>query len=200
MRPDSPLKTGKDMVDRLKADPASLSVALAAARGNAFHLATAMIAKSAGVDIRKLKIVVFNSSADGLTAALGGHVDILAGTAGSTRALLEAGKIRVLGVAAKERLAGAFATVPTWREQGVNAVMDLSRGVLGARGLTPAQIQYWDAVFERMTRTEEWRKDLEKNLWVDAYLNSEATRRAWKEQYDVLKALLIELGMVKGSS
>jgi putative tricarboxylic transport membrane protein len=106
----------------------------------------------------------------------------------------------VLGVAAKERLAGAFATVPTWREQGVNAVIDLSRGVLGARGLTPAQIQYWDAVFERMTRTEEWRKDLEKNLWVDAYLNSEATRRAWKEQYDVLKALLIELGMVKGSS
>jgi putative tricarboxylic transport membrane protein len=197
VRPDSPLKTGRDMVERLKADPASLSVALAAARGNAFHLATAMIAKSAGVDIRKLKIVVFNSSADGLTAALGGHVDVLAGTAGSTHALLEAGKIRVLGVAAKARLGGAFAAVPTWTEQGVNAVMDLSRGVLGARGLTPAQVQYWDGVFERMTRTEEWRKDLEKNLWVNAYLNSEATRRAWKDQHDVLKALLIELGMVK---
>jgi putative tricarboxylic transport membrane protein len=197
VRPDSPLKTGKDMVDRLKADPNSLSIALAAARGNAFHLATAMIAKSANVDIRKLKIVVFNSSADGLTAALGGHVDVLAGTAGSTHALLQAGKIRVLGVAAKERLVGAFATVPTWKEQGINVVFDLWRGVLGAKGLTPAQVQYWDGVFERMTQSEDWHRDLEKNLWVNAYLNSEATRPAWKNEYDTLKALLVELGMVK---
>src|SRR3990172_4813763 len=39
VRAESPIKTGRDLADRLRADPASVSISLAAARGNAYHIA-----------------------------------------------------------------------------------------------------------------------------------------------------------------
>lgn len=76
-------------------------------------------------------------------------------------------------------------------------VVDLWRGLLGAKGLAPAQIKYWDRVFEKLTQSEEWRKDIERNNWVNAYKNSEETGKELKQQYDLLKGILIELGMAK---
>jgi putative tricarboxylic transport membrane protein len=197
VRAESPLKTGADFLARLKTDPASLSIAFASARGNAFHMAAALVARNAGVDPRKLKIVIYNSSGEAVTAALGGHVDVVWATAGNVRALLEANKIRVLGAAASKRMPGAMAGVPTWKEQGNDVVVDLWRGVLGPRKLTRAEVEYWDGVFRRMTQTKAWHEALDKNMWVDAYLNSAATSRELTKEYELMKSVLKELEMVK---
>lgn len=197
VRPESPIKTAKDLVDRLKADPSSVSIGLAAARGNAFHIASALLARTSGIEITKLKIVVFNSSGEGITSALGGHIDVFAATPANIRAMLEAKKVRVIAVAAPQRMSGPFAVIPTLREQGFDVVFDLWRGVLGGKGLAPAQIQYWDGVFQRFVQTEDWRQALEKNRWANAYKNSEETRKALKAEHDILKSILTELGMVK---
>lgn len=197
VRAESNLKSGGEFLSRLKADPASLSIAFASARGNAFHIAAALVARNAGVDPRKLKIVVYNSSGEAVSAALGGHVDAVWATAGNVRPLLEAGRIRVLGVAADKRIGGPMANVPTWKEQGSDVVVDLWRGVLGPRNLSRAEVDYWDDVFARMTRTKPWRESLEQNLWVDAYLNSAGSALELKKQYELMRGVLKELEMVK---
>jgi putative tricarboxylic transport membrane protein len=197
VRTESPLKTGADFIARIKADPASVSISLATARGNAFHMNAALIARSAGVDPRKLKVVIYNSSGEAVSAALGGHVDTVWATAGNVRSLVEGGKLRVLGVAADKRLGGPMANAPTWKEQGANVVVDLWRGVLGPRNLGRAEIEYWDDVFARMVRTKAWRESLEQNLWVDAYLNSAATAAEFKKQYEMMRDVLKDLEMVK---
>src|SRR5688572_8547606 len=66
---NSPLKTARDLTAKLKADPESVSIALSAARGNAFHITAALVARSVQADIKKLKIVVFNASSEGVIAA-----------------------------------------------------------------------------------------------------------------------------------
>ena len=197
VRTESPLKTGADFIARLKADPASVSVALATARGNAFHMNAALIARSAGVDPRKLKVVIYNASGEAVTAALGGHVDTVWATAGNVRALVESGKLRVLGVAAEKRLGGPMANAPTWKEQGTNVVVDLWRGVIGPRNLGRAEIEYWDDVFARMVRTKVWRDSLEQNLWLDTYLNSAATVAEHRKQFEMMRGVLKELEMIK---
>ena len=197
VRAESPLKTGADFIARLKADPGSVSISLASARGNAFHMNAALIARSAGVDPRKLRVVIYNSSGEAVTAALGGHVDTVWATAGNVRALVESGKLRVLGVAADKRLGGPMANAPTWKEQGANVVVDLWRGVLGPRNLGRAETEYWDDVFARMVRTKAWRDTLEQNLWVDAYLNSAATAVEFKKQHEMMRGVLKDLEMVK---
>lgn len=197
VRVESPLKSGADFISRLKADPNSVSIAFASARGNAFHIAAALLARHTSVDPRKLKIVIYNSSGEAVTAALGGHVDVVWATAGNVRPLLEAGKIRVLGVAAAKRMTGPMANVPTWKEQGAEVAVDLWRGILAPRKLSRAEVEYWDSVFARMTQTRAWHESLDKNLWVNAYLNSAATARELTKEYELMKSVLKELEMVK---
>ena len=196
VRTESPIAGGKDLAQRLKADPASLSIALATTRGNSFHITAALFARAAGADAKKLKIVVYGSSGDAVAALLGGHVDVVSVTPGNFLALLEARKIRILGVAAKQRLGGQLAAVPTFREQGYDVVFDLPRSVMGAKGLTAEQIRYWDGVFQRMVKTDAWRQAVEKNQWEEDYMGSAELARSLKAQYETLKDVLAELGMV----
>lgn len=197
VRTESPLKSGADFISRLKADAAGVNVALATARGNAFHIAAAQVAKSVGVDPKKLLVVTYTSSGQAVNAALGTHVDTVWATAGNVRGLVEAGKLRVIGVSADKRLGGAFANGPTWKEQGAHSVVDLWRGVLGARKLGPAEVAYWEDVFARMVKTRAWRESLEKNLWVDAYADSAATLAQHKKEYEAMKAALSEIDIAK---
>ncbi len=197
VRADSAIKSGKDFVDRLKADPSALSIAFASARGNAFHIAAALVARGSGIDMQKLKVVIYNASGDAVSAALGGHVDITLATSGNVLSLLEAKTIRIIAIASPERLTGPLAQVPTWGELGHDVVVDLWRGVLGPRKLPQAEIAYWDDVFHRLTQTDEWRQNLERNHWVNAYKNSADTTRELKAQYALLKGILVELGMAK---
>ncbi|MGZ8197823.1 MAG: hypothetical protein ACXWVP_05665 [Burkholderiales bacterium] len=42
-----------------------------------------------------------------------------------------------------------------------------------------------------------WRESLEKNLWVDAYLDSATTAAQFKREYETIRGVLKELDMVK---
>lgn len=146
--------------------------------------------------MRKLKIVVFGSSGDAMAALLGGHVDVLSVTPGNFLPLLEARKIRIAGVASAKRLGGPLAAVPTFKEQGLDVVFDVPRSIIAPKGLSTDQIRYWDGVFQRLIKTEGWRQALEKNQWDEDYLNSDGLRKSLKAQYEILKDVLTELGMV----
>ena len=196
-RTESTITSGQDLAKRLKADPSSVSIALAAARGNAYHITAALLAKTVGADIKKLKIVVFTSSGDAMAALLGGHVDVLSATPGGFLPMLEAGKIRMLGLASKARLAGPLAKVPTLKEQGLDVVFDVPRSLIGPKGLSAAQIAYWDGVFRKLTQTQGWKDALEKNQWTEDYQNSAELAKSLKAQYEILRDVLTELGMAK---
>src|ERR1017187_5692014 len=76
VRPDSPIKAGRDIQERLKSDPRSMSIAIGIAVGGTNHLALALVIKSMGIDVKKLKTVVFQSNGETMTALMGGHVDL----------------------------------------------------------------------------------------------------------------------------
>ena len=76
---DSPIKNGKDLLERIKSDPTGLSFAFSAAPGNHNHIVIGMIFKAAGVDPKKAKVVIQKSGGVGMTSVLGGHIDVLVG-------------------------------------------------------------------------------------------------------------------------
>lgn len=196
VRADSPLGSARDLIARLKQDPASVTLAFAAARGNQNHVVIGMMAKAAGVDPKAVKIVVFNSGNLGATAMLGGHVDMLVGTPGTVLPHLVSGKVRVVGISAPERQKGALAVVPTFREQGIDAVYYSWRGFVGAAGLTPAQTAFWDQAFAKVIQAEEWKQDLERNAWAEDFRGSAETRKHLDAEYELLKKMLVDLGVV----
>jgi putative tricarboxylic transport membrane protein len=193
----SPIQSGRILVAQLQKDPASVSLAFSTTRGDTAHIAIALAGRSAGADIRRLKTVVFNSAGDATAAALGGHVDVAVGTPANLVPLMEAGKLRMIAISSEQRLGGKLKDVPTWREQGIDAVVTQWRGVLGAHGLTQEQIAFWDATLEKLTRTAAWKAYLEKHQFPDAYANSERTGQQLKAEYATIRDILSQLGMAK---
>ncbi len=197
VRADSPLKTGKDLVERLRKDSGSLSVGVGTGLATAAHLSFVLAMKAAGVDIKKLRTVAFNSGSEGVTAALGGHVDVISTPPSGAMQQVEAGKLRFLAVGAPKRGTGGLAKVPTWKEQGVNSAVDVWRGIAGPKGMSAAQIAFWDDVLGKVAKSDEWRRDLAQNDIENVYRNSAETAKYWKQEYEELRAVLVELGLAK---
>ena len=194
---DSPLKTGRDLIARFKSDAGSVSIALANSAGNHNHIAAALLARAAGGDIKRLKVVIFNGSAEAVTALMGGHVDVVANPVSAMLQLMQSGRIRILGVSSDSRLGGAMAGIPTWKEMGIAAVSANWRTVIGPKGMSEEQIRFWNDTFARIVKTTAWKLDLEANLLGDTYLDSQQTRKFMDQQYAELRLILGELGLAK---
>jgi putative tricarboxylic transport membrane protein len=197
VRVDSPLRGGKDLMERLRKDPASLAVSTPTTLGSINHMAYALVARAGGVDVKKLKPVILGSGSDGVTAVLGGHVDAHSGTTSSVIRLVESGKVRVLGIAAPKRLGAPYENTPTWTEQGYQVVMDTWRGVIGPRGMTREQIAFWNSVLAKAVTTDAWKQALKANSWEANYLDSEGTKKLFDADYAEYRSILGELGLLK---
>jgi len=197
VRQDSPLKTGKDLLNALKTDPDSLPIGIATAAGNTNHIAAGLAAKAAGGDVKKLKVVVFGSGGESMTALLGGHVGVVATPSANAIPHLQAGRMRVLAIAAPSRLDGALAAVPTWKEQGENIIVANWRPVVGPKGWSAAHVAYWEDVLAKVTRSDEWKNEVARSGGVNHYMNSRDLAAYFDSQYAQFKAVLMELGLAK---
>jgi putative tricarboxylic transport membrane protein len=193
----SPIKSGKDLAERLKKDPKSIAIGFATTLGSHNHIAAGLLMKAIGGNARDLKVIAHKGSADAITNLLGGHIDLVTTAAGNIAAHVASGKLRVLAVAAERRFPGALAEVPTWKEQGVNLVFGGWRGILAPKGLTAQQSTYWETVLRKATEAPEWKADLEKNLWADDFVPGERFRKELDHDYAAMKGVLGDLGLAK---
>lgn len=197
VRADSGVKTAQELVERLKKAPGSLSFGIATSLGNPSHIAIAQVARASGVDLRSLKVVVFNASTQAMATLLGGNIDVLVSSPANPAPHVQAGKLRALAVSSTTRLGGAYAATPTWRELGVQSVSRFWRGVIGPKGLTPAQVAFWEAEFTALVATDEWKKYLADNFLVADFMNARDAAAFLKSETGEYRALLTELGLAK---
>jgi len=197
VRADSPIKDVRDLVERMKKDPTALSFGVGTSIGGINHIGAALGMKAGGVDIRKMKAVIFNSSALAATAAMGGHLDVVASLVNVAVPQAEGGKLRVLVVSAPQRISGPLANVPTWKEVGYDAVTVNWRMVTGAGGMSAAQVAYWDGVMKTLTSTPEWRESLKINYQEPVYVPSSGMRPFLDQQYDQFNTILKDLGTAR---
>lgn len=195
VRPDSPLKSLRDLTEKLRADPASVSIGLNSL-GSYLHMMTALTARAAGSDPKKLKLVIFQGG-ELMTSALGGHVDVIATVTSNLLPHVQSGKLRMLGIAAPRRLGGALAQTPTLKEQNVDVVVANWQGVFGPARLSGAQTAFWDNFFARLVKTDEWTRNQEQDLWESEYLPSADYARFLKTDFERAKAVFIELGLAR---
>ncbi|MDB5809674.1 MAG: tctC6 [Betaproteobacteria bacterium] len=196
VRADSPITSGKDLLDRLKKDPSSIAAGITALGGNN-HIAYVLAARAAGIDTRRLKTPVFQSSGDSLTALLGGHIDLHIGSVGQISKQLEAGKVRVIAVTSEQRLTGPMAGSPTWKEQGIAGTFNTWRGIWAPKGLTAEQIAFWDNALERISRDPLWKENLVANQWESDFRNHRDTLKYLDAMHGELRDVLKELGLAK---
>jgi putative tricarboxylic transport membrane protein len=196
---DSPIKTGKDLVDRLKKDPRSITIGFSTTLGSHNHIAAGLLSKAIGGDPKALKVVAFKGGGEALTTLLGGHIDLVTTAAGNVAAHVESGKLRVVAVASEKRLPGVMAQVPTWKEQGVNLIWGNWRTIMGPKGLTPAQVRTWEGILRKVVESPEWQKDLELNYWSDSFVTGDALKQRLAQDYASMRVILTDIGLVRAA-
>jgi putative tricarboxylic transport membrane protein len=191
----SSITSGRVLLQRLKASPESVSIAMSGTSGDHSHIAVALIMKAIGCDPAKLKMVYYISGSECVTALIGNHVDVTITPSSSILGAMEAGLVRPIAVETGQRLPGALSSVPTWQEQGANVVFSSWRGVVGPKEMTSAQKAFWDNVFHQIVITPEWQTYAARNLWVTTYENSKDFVALLKTQEGPLRPMLTELGL-----
>jgi putative tricarboxylic transport membrane protein len=194
---NSPFKTMRDLLDKLKADPESVSISVVA-RGGTSHAVAAAAAKAAGVDPKRLKLVVYKTSAEATTAMMGGHIHASVSSAAGSTPPVVAGQLRMIGLAAPQRRPGALAHVPTLSEAGVDApILATWRAVFGAKGITPAQIAFWEDALARAFTGDEWKAWMTKNDVMAPPVRGRELTKYLEAQYSHTRAVLVDLGLAK---
>jgi len=196
VRTDSTIRSSADFMARLQADTAGCRIALATARGNINHMALAQVTAHAGGDIKALQINVFDSALHAVADVIAQRAEVGAITAVSAAKAIQSGQVRAIAISAPQRLPNLYATVPTWTEQGVDCVIGTWRGVIGAAGLTPQQIAYWDDTLRAATATPEWNAALAEKYWANTYLGGAELSAFLDSERVVMGALLRDLDLV----
>lgn len=161
---DSAINTLPELMDKIKADPASVSIAGGSAVGGWDHLKVLMAAKKAGVaDVRTVKYVAFDGGGEAVTQLLAGSVQAFTGDASEAKGFVDSGDIKVIAVLAPERLAGDFASFPTAKEQGLDVVGANWRGFYAPGGMSDEAYNYWLDSISKMYASDQWKQVMETN-------------------------------------
>ncbi len=194
---NSPMKSMRDLVERLRADAESISFGVVA-RGGPNHLAAAQAMRSAGIDPKRLKMVVFKTNAESLTAVIGGHIQAVVSSVSAALPQVQAGNARMLGVTSPQRVGGSIANVPTMREQGIDATgISNWRGIFGAKGITPAQIAFWEDAVGKAVNTDDWKKQLDTNNLASRFMRGREFAKYLEAEYSSTRATMADAGLVK---
>ncbi|OGA47102.1 MAG: hypothetical protein A3G24_16975 [Betaproteobacteria bacterium RIFCSPLOWO2_12_FULL_62_13] len=197
VKPDSPIKTGKDLLEALRKNPGALSIGLSSALGGTHHISVGLPLQSAGIDLKPLKLVAFNDSSAAVTALLGGHLDVISTSNVILSPHIAEGRLRAIAISSPKRIAGVFAGTPTWPELGQKGVFENWRGVIGAKDITPQQIAFWENVLRKVNESKEFQEYATKNQWVSEFKGAAETRVFMKQMYDELKSVMTFLGLAK---
>jgi putative tricarboxylic transport membrane protein len=190
---NSPFKTMKDVVEQMKKDPGSVKWG-GGSRGSTEHIAACMLARSVGVDPKKVNYVAFRGGGEATAAILGGNVTVGGSGYSEFAEYITTGKMRAIAVTSEKRLKGI--NVPTMKEQGYDVVLGNWRGVYAGADVTAEQRRVLTDLVVRATKTPAWTEALEKNSWTSALLTGKDFDQFVEYEFASLRAVMHLSGML----
>ena len=150
VRSDSAIRNLKDLITQLKRKPESVLIGVAGTIGSQDWVKMALLAKRADIDPKVLRFVALEGGGESFTAMAANHVQVVSGDASEAALHTSTGNIRVLAIFSEHRLPGVLSQVPTAREQGVDVVWPIIRGVWMGPQVSEADYTRWVGVFDRV--------------------------------------------------
>jgi tripartite-type tricarboxylate transporter receptor subunit TctC len=186
----APWKSLRELVDSAKKNQSKLKIGMIP--GASAQIFAGGFTKAAGV---QMVMVPFKGDADGAVALAGGHIDVHVAVPVSYKALAEARRIRILGVAADSRQA-LYKDLPTFKEHGVDLVIGAFHGVYTPRG-TPADVMNTiSAALGRVANSPELIEQMNSVGAGLVYLPRAEAPAYLARQDQVYKRVIEDLGMM----
>jgi tripartite-type tricarboxylate transporter receptor subunit TctC len=173
---DSPYKSVEDLVAAARENPGGIKVSDSGLMATP-HMQLLMLELAEDV---KFASVHFDGGAPSVTALLGGHVDVLAGSIGDAVPNVKAGKFRVLGIADTEPSA-YLPDVPTMTSQGIDVVTYSATGVVGPAGMPEEVVRALSEAMKQVIAGEQHQERLTQYGVTSRYLGPDEYDAFWAD-------------------
>ena len=177
-----------DFIQYAKANPGKARVGNAGA-GAFYDLATYRFEALTGT---KLVHVPYKGGPLAGAALLGGHIEAAMVTSADLSNVLSTGKLTMIGMASEKRYS-MFPDVPTMREQGVNLVMVLWRGLIAPKGMAKEKIAILEKALEKATQDPQYEEFMKKRQFSNDFMSNAEFSKKYYEEGEELMALMKSL-------
>lgn len=186
------IKTWKELVAAISANPKAVSVAGGSA-GGTDHLILGLLVKALGRNPKEAAYVAFAGGGPANAAIIGGQV--VAGISGYSEFedQIKAGRMIPLATSGGTRIPGV--NVPTMTELGVNLVMANWRGVFAPPGITQAQRDALINFVSQVRNSPAWQQELVTRKWADAFMTELPFEREIKWDIERTESVMKDLGL-----
>ena len=63
--------------------------------------------------------------------------------------------------------------------------------------MNAAQIAFWEGAFQKLSQSEEWKKELAASYWDANFLSATETAKFYETQAAELRTILTDIGLIK---
>ena len=169
------------------------------------QIITAAITRATGA---VFSYVPFRGGGEVAVQLVGRHIDSTVNNPIEAVTHWRSGALRPLCVFDSQRLSGtermtetmAWRDIPTAKESGLDVEYLMLRGIMGAPGITPAQIAFYVGLLDRVRDTQDWRDLMTQGAFNTTTMTGDAFR-AWLEREETRhRSLMQEAGFLAGQS
>jgi tripartite-type tricarboxylate transporter receptor subunit TctC len=179
----TPYKTIKGLVDYAKKNPGKVTFAHPGL-GTVPYLMMKALESATGIE---MKGVPYKGLRPGVTAVVGGHVDVAPAVLAGVIGLKKAGKLSVMGLFASERMPLA-PDVPTVEEDGVKVYPQLWTGIFTPKGIDGEALKKLEAACAKAAKSQNFIEAMTKAKQPVLYLDSRAFQAKIKSDIKYFKA------------
>ncbi|WBU54647.1 tripartite tricarboxylate transporter substrate binding protein [Paracoccus sp. SCSIO 75233] len=195
---DSEIETLPQLLDQIKADASSVSVAGGSAVGGWDHLKVLIAANAYGIeDVRSIKYIAFDGGGEAVTQLLAGSVQAFTGDISEAKGFVDSGDIKVIAVLSPERLPGELEGFATAKEQGIDAIGANWRGFYAPGGMSDAAYDDWVSKIGELYASDEWKAVMEANSIAPLDLQGEAFETFVADSVAQIQAISQDIGIIK---
>lgn len=169
VRTDVPYNTIEKFIEYARQNPGKIKYSSPGV-GTTNHLAMEGFAAAKGFVIKHIPT---KGDAEAVTAILGGHVVAAAGNVITYQPHADAGKIKCLAQFGGVRDMAFSPNIPTFKELGMDVVVDLWRWVVIPKGVPPERAKILADAFRKILQNKETLSSLEKIQCPVSYLPPE---------------------------
>ncbi len=188
--PGVPWTLAKELVAHMKKNPGE-KVLFGATLGSTSHFFPVQIEVAPGV---KFKYVGYDGTRQRMTALLGKHIQLGELNISAAKKYIAKGDLKTLGIALAER-DSRLPNVPTLREQGVDVVTGVNRGVFAPKGTPDAVLAKIEDAIKKTMADPKVRKDLTAKGVIIQYKGRKAYAAFLRKSADTIAKAAKRVGL-----
>lgn len=188
VRTDSPWKTIEEFLAYTRANPGKVTLSTSGA-GAVPDIAALALQEKTGLQFTRIP---YQGEAPAIQALLAGQVDATVVAPGALNAYVKAERLRILAVTSARRV-NEFASVPTFRERGIDLAIGTWRGLMVPKGTPEEIVRIWRELTLKVSAEPKYIETLKKQNVNLIHEDGAAFAAALKQDNALFKQLVPKL-------